>query len=52
VNRALNYDGPIFVDGYEDEKGDFEPEPRAQRATAPSHPGAILRDLYLPKNGD
>ncbi len=40
-----------FVEGYEDEKGDFEPEPRLERVTPPPHPGAILRDLYLPKTG-
>ena len=47
----LDYDGPIFVEGYEDEIGDFEPEPRLSRAQAPTHPGEILRDLYLPKVG-
>lgn len=44
----LDIDGPIFVEAYEDEKGDFEPAPRGQRTRRPTHPGAILRDLYLP----
>ena len=47
----LDYDGPVFIEGYEDEKGDFEPEPRAARLAPPSHPGEILRDLYLPSVG-
>lgn len=47
----LDYEGPLFVDDGHDEKGDFEvtEEDRAQRA--PSHPGAILRDLFLPRTG-
>ncbi len=51
ANALLDYDGPFFVEGHEDEKGDFEPEPRLERATPPTHPGEILRDLYLPKVG-
>ena len=47
----LDYDGPVFVEGYEDEIGDFEPEPRHKRATPPTHPGEVLRVLYLPKVG-
>ena len=43
--------GSIFVEGYEDEEGDFEPEPRLERATAPAHPGTILRNLYMPSAG-
>ena len=33
-----------------DEKGDFPPVPLEQRRR-PSHPGAILRELYLPTTG-
>lgn len=51
AENLLEYDGPVFVDGYEDEKGDFEPAPRAQRTRRPTHPGEILRDLYLPRTG-
>lgn len=51
ANALLDTDGPVFVEGYEDEIGDFEPSPRLARATPPTHPGAILRDLYLPRVG-
>ena len=51
AESLLEYDGPVFVEGYEDEKGDFEPTPRAQRTRRPSLPGEILRDLYLPPTG-
>ena len=51
ADALLDYNGPVFVQGYEDEKGDFDLEPRLERATAPTHPGVILRDLYLPKTG-
>ena len=47
----LDFDGPGFVEGYQDEKGDFEPEPLESRAQIPIHPGAILRELYLPGVG-
>ena len=47
----LDVDAPGFVEGYEDEIGDFEPEPRANRTRRPSLPGEILRDLYLPPTG-
>lgn len=40
-----------FVDNYQDEKGDFEPAPRASHTRRPTSPGAILRDLYLPRAG-
>ncbi len=43
--------GSGFVEGFEDEKGDFEPAPREKRGRRPTHPGAILRDLYLPRVG-
>lgn len=51
ADALLEYDGPVFVEGYEDEKGDYEPSPRLERATAPTHPGEILRALYLPQIG-
>lgn len=35
----------------EDEKGIFALIPLAERSVAPSHPGAVLRDLYLPGSG-
>ncbi len=47
----IEIDGPGFVDGYEDEKGDFAPAPRDGRTRRPTHPGFILRDLYLPRTG-
>lgn len=47
----IDIDGPGFVEDYEDEEGDFEPEPRENRTRRPSHPGVILRDLYLPRTG-
>lgn len=47
--------GPVVVDGsgfdVEDEKGNFAPIPLAERNVPPSHPGAVLRDLYLPGAG-
>lgn len=47
--------GVVGIDGSgfdgEDEKGDFQPIPLAERGVLPSHPGAVLRDLYLPSAG-
>ncbi len=51
AESAEFFDGPVFVEDFEDEKGDFESEPRENRARRPTHPGAILRDLYLPRTG-
>jgi addiction module HigA family antidote len=48
---AIDIEGSGFVEGFEDEKGDFEPAPREKRKRRPTHPGAILRDLYLPRTG-
>lgn len=45
----IDIDG--FVDEHEDEQGDYEPEPREARLMRPPLPGAILRDLYLPRTG-
>ena len=47
----IEIDGPGFVGGYEDEKGDFAPSRTEVRETRPPHPGSILRDLYLPRTG-
>lgn len=44
----VDIEGSGFEEDFEDEKGDFAPEPRLRR---PTHPGAILRDLYLPRTG-
>ena len=51
LESILDIEGSGFVEGYEDEKGDFEPTPLLERAVAPSHPGAVLRELYLPRVG-
>lgn len=47
----IEFDGPIFVGDYEDEKGDFASSTLEERTTCPPHPGAILRDLFLPRTG-
>ena len=47
----IEIDGPGFLDGFEDEKGDFAPAPPDQRTRRPTHPGTILRDLFLPRTG-
>ena len=44
----LNEEG--FIEG-EEEKGDFPAPTLAQRRVRPSHPGEILRELYLPATG-
>lgn len=47
----IDIDGPGFVGDSEDEKGDFAAPRLDERTLCPSHPGAILRDLYLPRTG-
>lgn len=51
AKELLDFDGPLFVDDYEDEKGDFPAPSLEERLSSPSHPGVILRDLYLPRTG-
>lgn len=47
----IDIDGPGFVGDFEDEKGDFDAPRLDERTACPTHPGAILRDLYLPQTG-
>lgn len=47
----IEIDGPGFMDGLQDEKGDFAPSRLEDRESCPPHPGTILRDLYLPPTG-
>lgn len=47
----IEIDGPGFVGDFEDEKGDFQAPRLGERLACPPHPGAILRDLYLPRTG-
>jgi addiction module HigA family antidote len=47
----IEIDGPIFVGGYEDEKGEFDPPTLEERLICPPHPGLILKDLFMPRTG-
>ncbi|PQV64049.1 addiction module antidote protein, HigA family [Abditibacterium utsteinense] len=47
----IEIDGPGFVGDFEDEKGDFTAPRLHDRSACPPHPGAILRELYLPRTG-
>ncbi|BCM89006.1 putative HTH-type transcriptional regulator YbaQ [Abditibacteriota bacterium] len=47
AEELLDFDGPLFVGGYEDEKGDFPAPSLEEQLSSPTHPGVILRDLYL-----
>ena len=51
-DNIIEIDGPgiEFIEG-DDAVGPFAPTPVEQHLTRPSHPGAILRELYLPPTG-
>lgn len=58
AGEMVRRDGIIDIDGSgidfiegDDERGSFKPLPLIQRQRRPSHPGAILRELYLPPTG-
>lgn len=51
AEKILELDGLPLVNDHKDEKGDFPAPVLEERLSSPSHPGVILRDLYLTRTG-